>query len=67
MATQTLAKKRLQGKWGTLRACSEATGISYYRLSNILNGYADLRETEVKVLELRQNEVKNNRVCRGSK
>lgn len=51
-------KARLIKQYGTLRKCSVATGIGYYRLSNLVNGYVIPREEEIKILGITKNELK---------
>lgn len=53
-------KERLQKEYGTLRACSKKTGINYYRLSSIVNGWVKVKPEEIKLLKITPKELKAN-------
>lgn len=55
-------KDRLQKEYGSLRKCSIQTGINYYRLSHIVNGYIEPKKEEVSTLKLTAVELKAAKV-----
>ena len=53
-------KERLKKEYGTLRVCSKKTGVNYYRLSSIINGWVVPKPEEVKLLKITPKELKAN-------
>lgn len=51
-------KDRLQKAYGSLRKCAIQTGINYYRLSHIVNGYIKPKPDEVSALKITPAELK---------
>lgn len=51
-------KQRLIKEYGSLRVCSVKTGINYYRISAIVNGWKKPREDEMKLLKITNGELK---------
>lgn len=51
-------KDKLQRLYGSLRKCSAQTGINYYRLSHIVNGYIEPKPDEIKILNITPAEIK---------
>jgi hypothetical protein len=51
-------KERLQQQYGSLRKCAVETGINYYRISQMVNGYVKPKPAEVKALAIKDSELK---------
>ena len=51
-------KLKIQKKFGTLRLASVRTGINYYRLSQIVNGWRIPTDEEMKKLGVTKKDVK---------
>lgn len=51
-------KQRLIAKYGTLRNTAIQTGINYYRLSQIVNGWRVPSKDEMSMLEITDKEMK---------
>ncbi len=52
-------KKRLVAQFGSLRGASVQTGINYYRLSQIVNGWVTPKVEEKKKLKITDKELKD--------
>lgn len=51
-------KNRLISQYGSLRVASVQTGINYYRLSQIVNGWVIPKESEANTLKITEEELK---------
>lgn len=58
-------KERLQHKYGTLRKCATETGINYYRISQMVNGYVKPKQSEIKLLGIKDSELKELNTKKG--
>ena len=52
-------KERLRQEYKTLRLASVKTGINYYRLSQIVNGWVVPNEDEKRLLGITPKELKD--------
>lgn len=51
-------KKKLQQKFGSLRNAAKQLGISRFRLSDLVNGWATPEQEELKKLKLEESDFK---------
>jgi hypothetical protein len=52
-------KERIQKDYGTLRMAAVKTGINYYRLSQIVNGWVTPTQEEISILKITPKEIKD--------
>jgi hypothetical protein len=51
-------KEKIKKRYGTLRFAAQETGINYYRLSQIVNGWIIPKPAELRLLSLTQRDLK---------
>ena len=56
-------KEKLKARFGSMRMAAVRTGINYYRLSQIANGWVKPKPEEIKALKLSEKDIKE--VARG--